>query len=101
MPRTETPEQRQQRLQRHLREVDVLGANIERQWRGGIMRPEPGRRPVEAPGQTPTRSLPHRMPRTETPQQRQQRLDRECAEMRELQERHSREFRQTGNIIRR
>lgn len=80
-----TNEPRDEMRERHLRELDALRREIERRWRemgGGIMQGGGGGpRPISA-------DLPHRMPQnTETPEEKQARLDRECAEIREWMQR--------------
>jgi hypothetical protein len=95
MPRTETPEQKKARTKRELREVDAIGREMDRSWKangGGVMKPAPGS-PEARPPKLQSSGLPHRMPRTETPEQRQARLDRECAAMRELERIQKRRFR--------
>lgn len=95
MPRTETPEQKKAREAREMRQVDELERDMERRWKahgGGIMKPTPGS-PEARPRKLQASSLPHRMPKTETPEQRQARLDRECAALRELHRKHQRGYR--------
>lgn len=92
MPRTETPEQKRTREKRNMKKVDEIERDMERRWKahgGGIMKPTPGSPEARGP-KLQASGLPHRMPKTETPQQRQARLDRECADLRKLHAKHQR-----------
>lgn len=92
MPKTETPQQKQAREKREMKKVDEMERDMDRRWKrhgGGIMKSTPENRPkpLKAAG------LPFRLPKTETPQQKQERQDRECGELRKIQEKHARSYR--------
>ena len=88
MPQTETPEQKKAREARQLREADELRRRLDRGWQGGIMQGGPRPRPPQSS------TLPHQIPHiAETPEEKQARRDRECAEMRELERRQRGRFR--------
>ena len=92
MPKTETPQQKQTREKREMKKVDDIERDMDRRWKahgGGIMKSTPGSRPkpLQAAG------LPFRLPKTETPQQKQARQDRECGELRKLHDKHERSYR--------
>ncbi|MBN9415247.1 MAG: hypothetical protein J0I12_07390 [Candidatus Eremiobacteraeota bacterium] len=92
MPKTETPEQKRAREKRDMKKVDDIERDMDRRWKahgGGIMKSTPGSRPkpLKAAG------LPYRLPKTETPQQKQARQDRECGELRKLHDKHERSYR--------
>lgn len=95
MPKSETPEQKKAREKRNLKRVDDIERDMQRRWKahgGGIMKPTPGS-PESRPTKLKASDLPHRMPKTETPEQKQARLDRECGALRELHRKHAREAR--------
>lgn len=95
MPKNETPEQKKTRQAEYRRKGEAMVDEQERRWKamgGGIMTPTPGS-PEANPKKLKARSLPYEMPKTESPEQKQARQDKECEAQRALHRKQFPQFR--------